>query len=171
MIPAFELLTFKEMTQWGHSCLHVIWSTPNLESPWQHIDMPWYSKYVHKRSSLTLIVACTINHIFLHWSPADSSKGQYYGALMFAALSAWRSCYQTVNLPLIWDALMVMWHHCDTGWSIHCIYIYDATYVNHCTEIYIATCMSSIMIALSSAIIMQSNIRYFIQHCTDWSRI
>ena len=54
--------------------------------------------YSSQRASSTEI-------IFFYW--------QWCGDIIYHILVAWRSCWTTVELLVIWDAMMPMWRHCN----------------------------------------------------------
>ena len=43
---------------------------------------------------------------------------------MFSLKAAWKIIEQTVKLPVIWDAFMLIWHHCN---DIDCFGTCDET--------------------------------------------
>ena len=45
----------------------------------------------------------------IHCSPVESPhKGQWCGALMFSLICAWTKVEQTINMQVIWDAIMLI---------------------------------------------------------------
>ena len=56
----------------------------------------------------------------IHWWPVDSpNKEQVAWALMFSLMLSWTNCIvkQIIELPVIRDAIILMWCHCNTNWK------------------------------------------------------
>ena len=44
------------------------------------------------------------------------TKGQYCKALVFSVRLTWTCCWRNKHLPVIWDAIMLIWHQCNVDW-------------------------------------------------------
>ena len=54
-------------------------------------------------------------------APWNLLSGQLQGALALALLFAWINCWTKIELPAIWDYLMLMWRH----WKVVGLCIYN----------------------------------------------
>ena len=87
-----SLVTQKSLFTVTHALFFISW--------WRH-DMEMLS---------TLLALCEGNPLVASGSPHKGSAMQK--DLMFSLMLAWTSCH-TVNLRVIWDAMALMWHHCN----------------------------------------------------------
>ena len=101
--------------------------------PWMHddnhTDMSWYSKYIHKLSSkLPVKVYYQITSYCTGYWPIPLTNEQKYGALMFALLLAWKSCWSN-SREAAGDLRYLNFYviHYNVDWSSYCIQIWFKT--------------------------------------------
>ena len=88
------------------------WCITRQRSSHAEYIVPWWCH--HMETSFILLARCVENP-----PVSPMSKAQWSKTLVFSLLLAWPSCCTNRWLLVIWDTMMLMWHHLAIHWYVN----------------------------------------------------